>query len=1024
MNLIEHAVKRPTAVAMAGLVVLFTGIFSASRLPLALTPDVDFPKLTITTSWYDTSPETVEAFVTSPIEAVANTVTNVHKVSSVSEEGLSKVTVEFTRGTNMNFAAMELNEKLSAIREQLPYGTSPPQIVKYIPEKFQTDEFLTIHLTGTYSLQELRRIALEKIKPTLMGLKGIADVQVIGGQDRELEILVNKRKLNAYNISLGEVEQTLLDLGHSQSIGTFRTEKERITLFVDTPLKESSEIEDAILLSKNGSVVHIKDIAEVHDSYGKPRSLSRIDGHPAVVLHISREVGSNTIKTADRVFKKLKELQKKLPSGLDLIIEQDQSREIRRSLSDLSERSLFSILVIFLVLLAFLRTFRAPLIILSTIFFSTLFTLNLFVIFKIGLNLLTLAGLALGFGMLVDNAIVVVENISHHHQTGKPLTKAAVSGTSEVVLAVVASTLTTVVAFIPFLYLTGELRIYYLPFTLAVGFSLLSSLIIAFTLTPSITVKLFSKNRWEEEVDRAFKPIHWYQNFLKWIINHRGITTFLAFLILGASTYLFQKYVTKGRIFYWHGDTYISVNIEMPKGAEIKRTDQIARHFEKIALEEKKGQRVGTFVYPEFAYVRILFPRALRKTAYPLILKEKLINAASQIAGASVGVFGFGEGFFTGGGSGGSMYRIKVLGYNYNKVKEIAEALAKRLKRYNRVKDINTNASVWWNREDVHEIVLRIDREKLARFHMTPVNLLSIVQANLRENLAWQRIKLGGRELEYRIKFQEYKNFSMDDLKNLLIKTPSDETLRLREVARVERRKTMGQIIRENQQYQRIVSFEYRGPYKLGDRLVDTIVKTTHLPPGYSVERATYFFLKEEEKHQIYLVLGISLVLVFLVTAGLFESLLHPFLILFTVPLSLSGVFLIFYLTGSSFDRSAYIGVILLGGIVVNDSILLVDHINNLRRKGVKIIEAVISGTSDRLRPILMTTFTTIGGLLPLVFLSSGGSEDIWYSLSLATIGGLLASTTMVLTVIPALYVSFERLKIKTRGILRNNSQD
>jgi len=1019
MNLIEHAVKRPTAVAMISLVILFTGFFSASRLPLALTPDVDFPKLTITTSWYDTSPETIEAFVTSPIEAVANTVTNVHKVSSVSEEGMSKVTVEFIRGTNMNFAAMELSEKLSAIREQLPYGTSSPQIVKYIPEKFQTDEFLTIHLTGAYSLQELRRIALEKIKPTLMGLKGIADVQVIGGQDREIEILVNKTKLNAYNISLSEVEQTLLDLGYRESIGALRTGKQRITLFVDTPLRESSEIENAILTSKNGYVIHIKDIAEVHDTYGRPRSLSRIDGHPAVVLHIAREVGSNTIKTADRVFKKLKELQRKLPPGLDLIVEQDQSREIRRSLSDLGERSLFSILVIFLVLMAFLHTFKAPLIIISTIFFSVLFTLNLFVIFKIGLNLLTLAGLALGFGMLVDNAIVVVENISHHHQKGELLNQAAVSGTSEVILAVVASTLTTVVAFLPFLYLTGELRIYYLPFTLAVGFSLLSSLVIAFTLTPSITVKLFSKNKWQEEVDRAFKPVRWYQDFLRWIVNHRGITIFLALFILGGSTYLFQKYVTKGRIFYWHGGTYLSVNVGMPKGAEIKRTDQIARRFEKIALEEKKGQRVGTFVYPEFAYIRILFPRSLRKTAYPFLLKEKLINTASQIAGASVSVWGFGEGFSTGGGGGGSMYRIKVLGYNYNKVKEIAEDLGRRLKRYSRVKDINTNASVWWYGGDVYEIVLRIDREKLERFHITPASLLSIVQANLRENLAWQRIRLGGRELEYKIKFQEYKNFSMDDLKNLLIKTPSGETLRLKEVARIEKRKTMGQIVRENQQYQRMVSFEYRGPYKLGNRLVDAIIKTTHLPPGYSVERATYYFLKEEEKQQIYFVLGVSLFLVFLVTAGLFESILHPFLILFTVPLSLSGVFLIFYLTGSSFDRSAYIGVVLLGGIVVNDSILLVDHINRLRRKGVKIVEAVLSGASDRLRPILMTTFTTIGGLLPLVFLSSGGSEDIWYSLSLATIGGLIASTTMVLTVIPALYVSFERLKIRVRKKLQ-----
>lgn len=225
----------------------------------------------------------------------------------------------------------------------------------------------------------------------------------------------------------------------------------------------------------------------------------------------------------------------------------------------------------------------------------------------------------------------------------------------------------------------------------------------------------------------------------------------------------------------------------------------------------------------------------------------------------------------------------------------------------------------------------------------------------------------------------------------------------------------MNRIVRENQQYQRLVAFEYRGPPKLGNRLVETIIKTTHLPPGYKVEKATYFFLREEEKRQIYFILAISLFLVFLVTAGLFESLLHPFLILFTVPLSLASVFLIFYFTGTNFDRSAYIGVVLLGGIVVNDSILLVDHINLRRRRGMSIREAVLQGTCDRLRPILMTTFTTIGGLLPLVLLSRS-NESIWYSLALATIGGLIASTLMVLTVIPVLYISFERMKMRVWG--------
>ena len=253
----------------------------------------------------------------------------------------------------------------------------------------------------------------------------------------------------------------------------------------------------------------------------------------------------------------------------------------------------------------------------------------------------------------------------------------------------------------------------------------------------------------------------------------------------------------------------------------------------------------------------------------------------------------------------------------------------------------------------------------------------------------------------------------MEDLKNLLIQTPSGETVRLKQVSLIDRQMTMPSIIRENQQYKRLVQFEYRGPWKMANRLKENILKTTHLPPGYKVESDTYDFMSEEETQQIYFILAISLFLVFLVTAGLFESLLHPFLILFTVPLSLSGVFLIFYLTGTNFDRSAYIGVILLGGIVVNDSILLVDHINLLKRKGAGIRDAVIKGTSERLRPILMTTFTTIGGLLPLVILSKE-SGDIWYSLALATIGGLVASTTMVLTVIAVLYMGFERLKIKS----------
>jgi len=1012
MTLTRFSIGRPTAVAMLYLAVLFTGLFSLSRLPLELTPEVDFPKLSVVTYWPDSSPEAVEAFITAPIEAVANTITNVRKVDSISEEGESTVNIEFLRGTDMDFAAMELNEKLSVIREELPYGAYPPQIRKYVPKEFQTGDFLRYHFTGNYTLQEIRRIALEKLKIPLMSVEGVADVQILGGQDREIRILLIPDKLRALGISETQVAEVLRDLNLRLTAGKIFQNQKKFHIIIDNPLTDVEEIEDAIITADRGRLIRIKDIAVVEDTYGEPKTITRINGNPEVVINIQREPGTNVIKVADRVFAKLEELKKRLPPGLELLKETDQSEKIRKELSRLASRAAICIGAIFLVLLLFLRNFNTPLIILSTIFFSVLLTINLFYIAKVGLNLLTLAGLALGFGMLVDNSIVVLDNIYRHRQLGENILDASERGTSEVALPVVASTLTTVAAFIPFLYLTGELRLYYLPFTMAVGLSLLSSLLVAFTLTPSISAKVFAR-KGIRDVKASTLPETLYQRVIHQVLHHKILTLFLAALVFAGSFFLFNKYVTKGRIFAWGRDTYLRINIHMPPGSEIERTDAIARFFEEKLLGNENLKAVYTYVSDEYGYIIILFPEELETTAVPLILKEQLTNLANQFAGAEVRVWGFGPSFYGGGGAAPN-FRIKVLGYNYNEVKRIAEELGERLSRNPRVRDIDTN-SWWWWRSDIFEIVLRVNREKLARFDLSSSHLLVLLQNYLKENLQWQRIKIAGKEVEYRIKMKGHRQFSLRDLENLLISTPKGEKVRLKDVAYISQRRVIPRIVRENQQYQRMVSFEYRGPWKLGDKLVKSIIKTTQLPPGYKLERGIFYFLQEKEKKQIYFVLALSILLVYMVTAALFESLLHPFVIILTVPLALIGVFLIFFLTDTPFDRSAYIGVILLGGIVVNNSIILVHHINSLRRKGLGVLDAVIQGSKDRLRPILMTTATTVIGLLPLVLFTK--EESIWYSLALATIGGLLSSTTMVLTVIPCVYLVFERLKSGIRRL-------
>jgi len=1008
-NLIEHAVRRPVAVAMGCMVVLITGIFSLTRLPLELRPDVSFPRISIQTQWVDTAPEVVEAFVTSPIEAVANTVTHVHEVESVSDEGFSTVTVKFNRGTDMDFAALELNEKLSIIRQSLPVGVTPPRITPYVPREFQTRQFFSLRLTGPCPLQEVRRIGLDRVKPSLLGLKGVSHVEVVGGQDREIQILLDEKAMHAYGLTLNQIQSALGELALRRSVGAVEEGRHRITVFIDNPVSGVRHLEDAILLQKNGSLIRLKDVAQIKDTYGRPRNLQRINGHPAVVIRVEKEAGHNTIKVVDEIKAALDRLVRTLPPNLTLIVDEDQSLEIRENLSSLGRRAVFSILVIFWVLMAFLHTPRAPLIILSTIFFSVLFTLNLFFLAGISLNLLTLAGLTLGFGMLVDNAIVVVENIARHHTENRGPELAASRGTREVVLPITAATLTTIAAFIPFLYLTGELRIYYLPFTLAVGFSLLSSLGVAFTLTPALA----ARKPWLKSPEiEPFRPAGWFRRILGWMLHHRGFMLFLALFVMGGSLFVFDKYVTRGTIWQWGGQQdRLTVYLRMPRGSTLERSDEIISRFETPAVQASYVQKVMTNVSDEGAYLVITFPREVRRSVYPLILKESMVHQASLVAGPGISISGFGEGVHFGGGAGRQFtYRIRILGYNYHQLEQIAEDLGQRLKRYPRVRHVNTNLS--WTYGELSEIVLRIDRKRLRQCDLSPAGLLQQVQAHLQENLGGRWIRLGGEEVPYTLKFRTFRDFSMDDLQNLVIQSPKGELFRLHTVARIDKRATTPRIQRSNQQYERSVGFEYRGPMKLGQRLVDSVIETTHLPPGYSLESGYQWRMSEEEKEQIYVILAVSLFLVFLVTAGLFESLLHPFLILLTVPLSLAGVFLIFFLTNTAFDRSAYIGVVLLCGIVVNDSILLVDHINQLRRQGKGVMESVIQGTTERLRPILMTTFTTIGGLLPLILLSEGYG-DIWYSLALATIGGLISSTLMVLTVIPVMYVSVERGKAK-----------
>jgi len=1025
---IRLSIRRPVAVTMAYLAVALLGVAAWRNIPIELLPDTQLPQLHVTAQWRGASPEALEAFVTAPLEAAVQQVRGVEKITSVSSEqwGMAQanITVEFTRGTDMDFARLDLSERLAAIDEDLPAEVPAPMIEPYVPEEFRQQQraFLSYTLTGPYTLEALRALVDDDLVPDLLQVDGVAGVEVSGGRERLVEISLDERKVNALGLAPGRVWQKIRELEYVSEAGVVEEGGLLRTIAIRHRTESAEEIRQAPLLIDRGRLVRVRDVATVHDTYEDPQSYYRIDGQPAVAFEVHKEVGVNTVQLADRVKARLAELEPAQPSGVRLILDEDESEAIKAQLTDLRYRALVAACVIFLVLLLFLWSFRSAGIVFATIGFSILIALNLIYFGGLTLNVLTLMGLAMGFGLIVDNAIVVLENIFRKVHEGDPAADGAAAaaaevGARQVVLPILAATLTTIIVFIPFVYLQGELRVYYVPLAIVVGMSLLASLFVAFTFIPALAAKLFQtagRRGWRSAASTSDPPLYVrvYSTLLAVTLRFPVVTVVVALVVLAGSWHLFDKYVTRGVLWrsWWGQQTYIDVIINLPRGAELERTDELARYFETKLRRTPEVERFVTRVQPQFARITATFPDSLENTWIPVAIKEQMVAYSNLFGGAEVRVYGFGPSFY-GGGGGAPNYSIKILGFNYETVRDIAEDLGRRLRRFSRIQDVDVNsAGGWYTRDKASEFVLRLDRERLGLHGLTARDVVNQVVAAVAGQVQRGNIRVAGEEVRFDVKIEGNEDVDVLALQELLLLTPSGQGVRLDDVAALSERDVLTRIVREDQQYQRYVSYEFRGPTKLGDRTRDAVIAATRLPEGYTIEGQQEWDWSSEEQEQLLLVLVVSLVLIYMVTAALFESIRQPLCVLFAVPMALVGVFLMFFYAKASFTREAYIGVIMMGGIVVNNSILLVDHINHLRRvAGVPFTAAIVRGTLERVRPILMTSATTILGLLPLVLWSEYADENIWNALAYALIGGLASSTLFVLTVTPALYLLFER---------------
>ena len=1051
--MIGGSIRRPVAVAMGCLAIALMGASAWRNIPIELLPETQLPRLNVNAEWRGASPETVEAFLTSPIESAVQQVKGVEKVISLSSEvqgtGTSSIEVQFSRDTDMDFARLDLSERLSALEEELPPAVRRILVQPYVPPEFESRSqrgFLRYTYTGPYTLEALRADLDDRVVPDLSQIEGVALVQARGGRERLIEIELNEDRVSSLGLSPGMVNSRINDLDLVREAGAVREGDQERSVTIQNRVARAEEILGTVLLENRGTLVRVSDVADVRDSYEEPRGYNRINGQPAVSFMVIREIGANTVRAADAVKARVAQLERASLAGTSLILDHDESEDIKEQLTDLRTRALISAFVIFSVLLLFLRSFRSAGVVFMTIAFSVLISLNLIYFGGMTLNLLTLMGLAMGFGLIVDNAIVVLESVFRRWQGGRDAVAAATEGTRQVVLPILTSTATTLIVFVPFVYLQGELRVFYVPLAIVVALTLGASLLVAFTFIPALAARVLPRVRRDEAAtgpahrsqsrgaggvpesgvpgdapsagapaDRGRRaPLYTrvYSTIIGFTLRRAWLAVTVAVLAFGGSWYLFENHVTRGVL--WGGgmgglDTYVLINIELPRGSDLERTDNLVRSFEQRLAAIPEVERFSSTVTGTYGQITVNFPDSLENTGIPMAIKEQMFSHSLGFTGAEVRVIGRGLGFYGGGGGASPNYSMKVLGYNYEQVREIAEDLGDRLARVPRVRTIDTNSAGRFVRERATEFVVEIERDQLARHDISVQELVARMNAAVSGQTSEAQLKIGGDEVRYEVKLEGYRDTDVQELLETIIATSTGSGIRLGDVVSIAPVDVLAWIRREDQQYERRVAYEFAGPRRLGDQYYDGIIESTELPVGYVIEEDQGFRWSDEDRRQIYAVLAVSILLIYMVTAALFESVRLPLCVLLTVPMALIGVFLMFFYTGASFTREAYVGVIMMGGIVVNNAILLVDNINRVRREsGGGLHAAILAGTLERVRPILMTTATTVLGLLPLVLFSETADSTIWNALGYALIGGLLSSTVFVLATTPAIYLLIE----------------
>ncbi|WP_018084625.1 efflux RND transporter permease subunit [Desulfurispora thermophila] len=1032
MKIADFSVQRPVAISMVIIALVLVGLVALPMLRVDLYPDMELPVALVTTSYEGAAPAEVEKLVTRPLESALATVNNVKEIVSYSQSGVSQVVIRFNWGTDMDQAALDMRDKVDLVRGVLPSEVKSPRVLKLDPNSFP---ILQYALTGP-DIEEVKRVAEDIVKPRLERVSGVASVTVSGGKTREIKVVLDPARLESYGLTVSQVSQLLAAENISGSAGTTVRGSTDLAIRVVGEYKKARDLAGLPLNLPGGGTVRLGDIATIQDDFKKQTQLSYVNGRPSVALDVLKVSGSNTVQVAGRVKERVAQINKEMPPGIKLVMVMDLSKFISDSINNVTRHAVLGGLLAVVVLYLFLRSFRSTLVVALVIPISIIATFSMMYFGGQTINLLSLGGLALGLGSLVDFSVVVLESIYRYRQNGYGVIDAARQGTAEVGNAVFASALAQVVVFLPIVFVQGLAGILFGPLALTVSFSHLAALFAALTLVPMLASRLLRRVAPVDEEPASVPPpssgrqriIYWlhlpswhftrvfaslsrhYGRLLAWCLGHRKrvVLTALA-LLVGALALLplvgmeFMPVMDQGEI---------QVTIELPPGSQLAETGRIASRVEDIVSDLPETETVFTRLGSGGSFAMLgggntdqamlivkLKPRVQRKLSTEQVV-DLIRGKTARIAGAEITV----KVNDTNGGRQGKPISIMVRGDDMETLRQLGAVLQSRVAAIEGTRNVTTNME-----KAVPEINVTVDRQRAGLYGLSAGQVLAAVRTAF-DGQVVSRLRTGEDEVDIRLMFPAQYRLDPNRLAGLMLNTPTGAKVAVGEVADISVQDAPQTIMRYNQSRLLNVEAEIAGR-PLGDvnRDVQALMKGIKLPPGYTYEISGEAQEMQESFGNLFLALLLSVVLVYMVMAFLFESLFYPFVIMFSLPPTIVGVVVGLLLTGYHLSVVALIGLIMLVGIVVNNAIVLVDYINKLRRQGMERNQAIMQAGPVRLRPILMTTLSTVLALLPMAFGGGEGSEGR-APLAVVVAFGLTFSTLITLVLVPVVYTIFDDL--------------